>query len=151
MRLGGVVEAPKPIGYWLKHLHNLLEKQFDAILADVGVGRRHWQILNTLARGHAARDELMTALAPFWTQDEPDLDKVLEDVMARGWTRPGLPVEANLLALTDEGRAAHADIAAHVETTRAAMLKGLTPEQYTETVRILSVMAGNIEADLAAR
>ncbi|MGI5508729.1 MarR family winged helix-turn-helix transcriptional regulator [Streptomyces sp. CA-106131] len=145
------MEAPKPIGYWLKHLHNLLEKQFDATLADVGLGRRHWQILNTLARGHAMRDELMEALAPFWTQDEPDLDKVLEDVTARGWTRPGLPVEANLLALTDEGRAAHADIAARVETTRAAVLKGLTVEQYTETVRILSVMAGNIEADLAAR
>ncbi|MGW2934239.1 MarR family winged helix-turn-helix transcriptional regulator [Streptomyces sp. NPDC055722] len=145
------MEAPKPIGYWLKHLHTLLEKQFDATLADVGLGRRHWQILNTLARGHATRDELMEALAPFWTQDEPDLDKILEDVTARGWTRSGLPVEATHLALTDEGRAAHADFAARVETTRAAVLKGLTPEQYAETVRILSVMAGNVEADLAAR
>lgn len=145
------MEAPKPIGYWLKHLHNLLEKQFDATLADVGLGRRHWQILNTLARGHATRDELMVALAPFWTQGEPDLAEVLEDVTARGWTRPGMPAEANLLTLTNEGRAAHADIAARVEATRAAVLKGLTPEQYTETVRIMSVMAGNVEADLAAR
>ncbi|MET8244228.1 hypothetical protein ABZV31_07220 [Streptomyces sp. NPDC005202] len=31
------------------------------------------------------------------------------------------------------------------------MLRGLTTEQYTETVRVLSVMAGNLEADLAGR
>ncbi|WP_221179316.1 MarR family winged helix-turn-helix transcriptional regulator [Streptomyces botrytidirepellens] len=145
------MDAPKPLGYWLKHLHNLLDKQFDATLADVGLGRRHWQILNTLARGEATRDELTAALAPFLSPGEPDLDGVLEDVTARGWTRPGLPPEGNLLSLADEGRAAHADIAARVDATRAAVLKGLTPGQYAETVRILSVMAGNVEADLAAR
>ncbi|WP_067172411.1 hypothetical protein [Microtetraspora niveoalba] len=144
------MDAPKPIGYWLKHLHNLLEKQFDATLADLGLGRRHWQILNTLARGEATRDELAAALAPFWTQGEPDLERVLEDVTARGWTRPGRS-QRNLLALSDEGRAAHAHIAARVDATRAAVLKDLTPEQYAETVRILSVMAGNVEADLATR
>jgi DNA-binding MarR family transcriptional regulator len=145
------VDAHKPIGYWLKHLHNLLEKQFDATLADLGLERRHWQILNTLARGEATRDDLVAALSPFWTQGEPDLDRVLEDVSTRGWTRPGHSPKSNRLALTDEGRAAHADIAARVETTRATVLKGLTPEQYTETVRILSVMASNVEADLATR
>ncbi|MEV7012199.1 MarR family winged helix-turn-helix transcriptional regulator [Streptosporangium sp. NPDC051022] len=145
------MDAPKPIGYWLKHLHNLLERQLDVTLADLGLGRRHWQILNTLARGEATRDELRAALAPFWTPGEPDLDRVLEDVTARGWTRPGHSPEGNLLALADEGRAAHADIAVRVDATRAAVLRDLTSEQYTETVRILSVMAGNVEADLATR
>jgi hypothetical protein len=31
------------------------------------------------------------------------------------------------------------------------LLRGLTREQYAETVRILSVMAGNLEAALAGR
>ncbi|MGP3975909.1 MarR family winged helix-turn-helix transcriptional regulator [Streptomyces sp. 8N114] len=145
------MDTPKPIGYWLKHLHNLLEEQFDATLADLGLGRRHWQILNTLARGEATRDGLIAALAPFWAPGEPDLDRVLEDVTARGWIRPGPSLERNPVVLADEGRAAHANIAARVDATRAVVLKGLTPEQYTETVRILSVMAGNVEADLAAR
>ncbi|MFJ9590424.1 MarR family winged helix-turn-helix transcriptional regulator [Streptomyces acidicola] len=145
------MDAPKPIGYWLKHLHNLLEQQFNATLTDLGLERRHWQVLNTLARGEATHDELKAALAPFWTQGEPSLDRLLNGIAARGWTRPGLPAEGNLVALTDEGRAAHADFAARVAATRATVLKGLTSEQYTETVRILTVMAGNVEADLATR
>ena len=43
----------RPIGYWLKHLDRLIEATFDRTLADVGLGRRHWQTLNTLAGGPA--------------------------------------------------------------------------------------------------
>ncbi len=143
------MNAPKPIGYWLKHLHNLLEKQFDATLANLGLGRRHWQILNTLSRREATRDELAAALAPFWTEGEPDLDGVLQELT--GWIRTGAPLAGDTLALSDDGRAAHEHMAARIDATRATVLKGLTPDQYTETVRILSVMAGNVESELNDR
>ncbi|GAB4002994.1 hypothetical protein GCM10029992_42960 [Glycomyces albus] len=45
------MDTPKPIGYWLKHLHNLMERQFEAALADLDMGRRHWQVLNVLYGG----------------------------------------------------------------------------------------------------
>ncbi|MFF4353076.1 MarR family winged helix-turn-helix transcriptional regulator [Streptomyces sp. NPDC001530] len=143
--------APKPIGYWLKHLHGLLEKQFEVTLADVGVGRRHWQVLNTLSLGKTDRDELTAALAPFWAEGELGLDHILEDLAARGWTSAAARPTGLSLALSDEGRAAHAEIEARVRETRATVLTGLTPEQYSETVRVLSAMAHNVEADLAAR
>lgn len=142
--------ATKPIGYWLKHLDNLLERQFDVVLADVGLSRRDWQVLNTLSRSpeaEAARGEVADALAPFWTDGEPDLDEVVARLAARGWVRSGT---GDVIALTGEGRAAHADVAARIRAVRAAVTEGLTREQYEETVRVLSVMASNVEAALAS-
>ncbi|SCE69663.1 hypothetical protein [Micromonospora mirobrigensis] len=58
----------RPIGYWLKHLHNLIDQRFDATAAE------------------------------------------------------------------------------RVGETRRLLMRGLTPEEYAETVRILAVMAGHLEA-----
>lgn len=138
------MDAPKPIGYWLKHLDNLLDQQFAATLAGLGVSRRDWQVLNTLSRGPAGRPDLEAALAPFWATGEPDLARVLDDLRERRWTTADEPV-----ALTDAGRAAHADLAQRIGETRGTLLNGLTREQYGETVRVLSVMAANVEEDLA--
>lgn len=138
------MDAPKPIGYWLKHLDNLLDEQFAATLAGLGIGRRDWQVLNTLSRGQATRQDLEAALAPFWAAGEPDLSGVLAELHQRGWTTTDEP-----LALTDAGRAAHADLAQRIDQTRGTVLQGLTREQYGETVRVLSVMAANVEKDLA--
>ncbi|KUN77953.1 hypothetical protein AQJ64_32650 [Streptomyces griseoruber] len=144
------MSAPaRPLGYWLKHLDNLLERHFEATLSGLGVSRREWQVLNTLAGGGpVGRPGLTDALAPFWTEDGPTLDEVLARLTERGWIPAGADEG---LALTDVGRAAHTQVRAGVETTRAALLTGLSGEQYAETVRVLSVMAGNVEAALAAR
>jgi hypothetical protein len=134
------MDAPKPIGYWLKHLDNLLDEQFGATLAGLDVSRRDWQVLNTLSRGQG----LEVALAPFWAAGEPGLSEVLAALQQRGWTATDEP-----LALTDAGRAAHTDLAHRIDETRGTLLNGLTREQYGETVRVLSVMATNVEEDLA--
>ncbi|WP_225102467.1 MarR family winged helix-turn-helix transcriptional regulator [Streptomyces sp. CoH27] len=141
------MDAPKPIGYWLKHLHNLLETQFETTLTDLGLGRRHWQVLNTLSRGKRTPHELREALAPFWAEGALDLGEVLDNLTERGWSR----TEGDALALTEAGRTAHAKAAARIDETRATVLDGLTAEQYAETVRILSVMTRNVETALAAR
>ncbi|MCT2589093.1 MarR family transcriptional regulator [Streptomyces sp. N2-109] len=140
----------KPIGYWLKHLHGLLEKQFDVTLADLGLGRRDWQVLHSLDGGPRTRDDLRQALAPFWAEGEVDLEEVLEGdegLRARGWVDfDGGAGEA--LTLTGSGRAAHAEAEVRIGRMRAAVTAGLSAEQYGETVRVLSVMAANVEADL---
>jgi hypothetical protein len=51
------MDTPKPLGYWLQHLHNLLETHFTLALADLGSNRREWQLLNTLT-GSIYRREL---------------------------------------------------------------------------------------------
>ncbi|MFI8849810.1 MarR family winged helix-turn-helix transcriptional regulator [Streptomyces sp. NPDC053499] len=143
------MDAPKPIGYWLMHLHDLLERQFDVVLGDLGLARRHWQVLHTLSRGAVPREELAEVLAPFWRDGEPDLAQVLDGhdgLAARGWTR----ADGHTVELTASGRAVHAQAADRIARSRAVVLGELTPEQYEQTVRNLSVMAANVEADLAA-
>jgi hypothetical protein len=141
------MDAPKPLGYWLQHLHSLLEEQFATVLSDLGVDRRQWQLLNTLSRGGRTRGDLRDALAPFWSSREPNPDSALADLAARGWV-----VESDgAIALTQQGAAAHTELAQRVDRTRRVVADGLTPEQYHETVRILTVMSANVESDLASR
>ncbi|MCW3815879.1 hypothetical protein ONA91_15650 [Micromonospora sp. DR5-3] len=140
----------KPIGYWLKHLHNLIEEQFDATLGDLGLDRRQWQILNVLSSTARTRGEVEQALAPFWPDGVPALGAVLDGpdgLVTRGWVGH----DGDALTLTQPGRSAHRTAAERVGETRRLLLRGLTPEQYAETVRILSAMASNVEAALASR
>ncbi|MFG3685521.1 MarR family winged helix-turn-helix transcriptional regulator [Micromonospora sp. NPDC047740] len=140
----------KPIGYWLKHLHNLIEKQFDATLGDLGLDRRQWQILNALSSAARSRSEIEQALAPFWPDGVPHFGAILDGpdgLVTRGWVAD----DGDALNLTEQGRAAHRRAAERVGETRRLLLHGLSPEQYAETVRILSVMADNVETALASR
>lgn len=133
----------KPIGYWLQHLHHLLEEHFALVLADRRVTRREWQLLNTLARGPRSRDELEQALAPFWAGgDGPPYADVLASATARGWVAE----RDDLITFTPCGAGLRAEIQPRVEASRAAMMAGLAPGQYEETVRVLSVMASNVQA-----
>ncbi|WP_422745609.1 hypothetical protein ACN27B_15320 [Micromonospora sp. WMMD754] len=143
-------DADKPIGYWLKHLHNLIEEQFDATLGDLGLDRRQWQILNVLSGAARSRGEIEQALAPFWPDGVPRLEAALDGadgLVARGWAG----YDGDTFSLTEEGARHTATAAERVGETRRLLLRGLTPEQYAETVRTLSVMAGNLEAALARR
>jgi hypothetical protein len=135
----------KPLGYWLQHLHNLLEAQFAQVLADLGVNRREWQLVNTLSRGAGTRDELDQALAPFWAVEESGLRESLAHLTGRGWINES----GDAVTLTDDGTAAHVELSRRINETRGVVLQGLSPEQYLETVRILTVMADNVEATLA--
>lgn len=65
-----------------------------------------------------------------------------DGLVARGWVR----YDGDTLALTEPGRTAHYTAAERVGETRRLLVRGITAEQYAETVRILSVMAGNLEA-----
>lgn len=116
----------KPIGFWLKHLHNLLEDGLTRVLADHGLTRRHWQALNTSRHGEEALEVFDGAA------------EARADLVARGWiTADG--------TLTDEGRAARTEIAERVRRFRELSVAGLTEDQYADAVRVLATMAANLE------
>ncbi|MGI6871649.1 hypothetical protein [Amycolatopsis sp. 3B14] len=117
----------KPIGFWLKHVDNLLEDGLTRVLADRGLTRRHWQALNTSRHGADALEVFDGAA------------EARADLVARGWTT----VDG---ALTDEGRAARGEIAERVRRFRELSVAGLTKDQYAVAVRALATMAGNLEA-----
>lgn len=141
------METPKPIGYWLKHLDNLMERQFQAALEDFELDRRHWQVLNVLYGGARPFEELQEALAPFWDDEGPGLEAVLHGeggLSPRGWIRRS----DLLVGLSYDGYDAYQKVASRVEETRDTILTGLSAEQYAETLRVLSVMSANIERAL---
>src|SRR5215510_15640860 len=91
-----------PIGYWLKHLDELIEAHFDRTLAGHDLGRRHWQTLNMLSPGPLDGEHLEKGLRPFWTDGSITLNEVTQELIRRSWVaRRG----DGLYALTAAGEA----------------------------------------------
>ncbi|WP_246842846.1 MarR family transcriptional regulator [Allokutzneria sp. NRRL B-24872] len=124
----------QPIGYWLKHLDGLLEADLAAVLRDVGLDRRKWQVLNTLVSGPLTPAELTAAMAPF---DEADAVTALLDL---GWVSR---IEG-AFALTGAGRLGHTETAARVRYARRRITNGISDEDYVATVAVLERMATNL-------
>jgi DNA-binding MarR family transcriptional regulator len=133
----------KPIGFWLKELDHLIEGTLDRALADEGVTRRDWQLLNALEPVPAPREQVIEALRPFWGVDAVEPDAVLEGLITRGWA---LRDPADRFSLSPEGDAARAVLLEKVKELRAAIADGITPEQYNTTIDTLGRMAENLRA-----
>ena len=133
----------KPIGYWLKELDRLIETTLDRALAEEGVTRRDWQVLNALQPDPTPRAEVIEQLRPFWGVDAVDPDAVLDGLITRGWA---LRDPGDRYALSPEGDAARAALLEKVKGLRAAIADGITPEQYNTTIDTLGRMAQNLQA-----
>src|SRR4051794_30616953 len=133
----------KPIGYWLKELDRLIEGTLDRALADEGVTRRDWQLLNALEPVPTPREQVIEALRPFWGVEAAEPDAVLNGLIARGWA---LRDPADRLSLSPEGDAARTALLETVKALRAAIADGITPEAYNKTIDTLGRMAENLRA-----
>ena len=136
----------RPIGYWLKHLDRRIDATFDRILADAGLGRRHWQTLSTLAAGPATSAELNAALEPFTGEDPMALAPVIDTLTRRGW----VTTEAEgRHTLTVNGATAHQRIQKDVDQARQLILTHVTAEEYARVIDILQRMAAGLETAAA--
>jgi hypothetical protein len=124
----------KPLGWWLRHVHELLESSMARALDAESLSRRHWQVLNTIALGARTPEEVDAAMAPFGSTTSQ-----VADLRGRGWV-------AETGELTAEGRAAHARIEARVTAFRASVTDGVSDEDYRTTIRTLERCAANLEA-----
>lgn len=131
----------KPIGYWLKHLDRLVDESFERALADEGITRRHWQAMNVLDSAPREEEGLRGALSPFLTAGAITIDEVVADLLRLGWIARG---EGDY-ALTASGQEAFARLGERVQEVRDRLMDGLTPEDYSATVRVLGRMAANLE------
>lgn len=130
----------KPLGWWLRHVHELLESSLKQALDAESLTRRHWQVLNTIALGARTREDVDTALAPFVAEDGPMTGK-LADLRERGWV-----TEGGTFTLTGEGREAHARVEERVSEFRRAVTDGVSDDDYRTTVRTLERCAANLGA-----
>ncbi|MFD3468166.1 MarR family winged helix-turn-helix transcriptional regulator [Streptomyces sp. NPDC058682] len=130
----------KPIGYWLNRTDQALTASMDAALADFGLTRLGWQVLNAVKDDPRATDSAVrTALAA--NADTAALDSAVASVLAGGWvTRP----RPEGLALTDDGRARLAEVARRVDAFRERSTAGITREEYVTAVTVLERMTRNL-------
>ncbi|MET8993833.1 MarR family transcriptional regulator [Amycolatopsis sp. NPDC004169] len=128
----------KPLGWWLRHLHELLESSMGQALDAESLTRRHWQVLNTIALGARMPEEVDAAMAPF-VAGEGSMAPKVADLRARGWV-------GDDGALTTEGRAGHARVEARVQEFRAKAVEGIGDDDYRTTIRTLERCAANLEA-----
>ncbi|SDX31020.1 DNA-binding transcriptional regulator, MarR family [Amycolatopsis xylanica] len=122
----------KPIGYWFSHLHQLLESSFADALAEDGLTRRHWQVLNTIASGARTSEAVDEALAPFGSSMKP----IVDDLIERGWVADG--------QLTEAGQAAFERARAKIQKQRELVTEGISDEDYRTTHDVLERMARNL-------
>jgi hypothetical protein len=145
------MDAPRPIGFWLKLVDGLLDERFASTLEEHGVTRRQWQLLNVLSRGPATVEQLDAAVAPFLSAgpDPVDDDGVtaaetsaehLSELIESAWVN----ATAVGYELTEKGRVAFDALAETVATIREELSEGLTQDQYDETVVVLERMARNL-------
>jgi hypothetical protein len=133
---------PRPLGFWLKLLDQLIDAQFVALLDEHGVSRRQWQLLNVVASGTGAtRPQLRAALAPFLTQEEPEAwERALSGLLAGRW----LEQRADLLVLTEEGQTSYRRLREVVGRNRGSVTQGISEAEYDQTLQVLERMARNL-------
>jgi DNA-binding MarR family transcriptional regulator len=130
----------RPIGYWLKLVDNLIERQFATTLDEHGVTRRQWQLLNVLARSSATVEQLDDAIAPFLDGASESAVEHLSELIDSAW----VDATADGYELTDRGRTAFTTLAEVVAKQRAVVAQGISEAEYAETVGVLEKMARNL-------
>ncbi|MFC9895919.1 MarR family winged helix-turn-helix transcriptional regulator [Nocardia sp. NPDC127579] len=138
----------EPLGYYLTHIHTGLERNFAALLADRGLARRSWQILNTLAARPLDPSSLDRALAHFLGDAEPTLEPHLAQLGAHGWVRTDA---AGRYTLTESGTTEHRTLAARIDAERAAVTDGLGEEGYATLIALLQRVSDNVDTIAATR
>ncbi|MBC2879058.1 MarR family transcriptional regulator [Streptomyces sp. TYQ1024] len=132
----------KPIGYWLNRTDRALTRAMDGILAEHGLTRTAWQILNVVraGRGTVADDEVLSVLAA--NADAAALRAAVRVLLDDGWVNRPAP---GRLTLTPEGNRRLAAAAERVDAFRAASAAGISRDEYRTAVLVLERMTRNAE------
>ncbi len=130
-----------PLGYWLKLVDQLIDKQFAATLDEHGVTRRQWQLLNVLAQAPSSLEQLDAAVAPFLN---PDGDETSEEHLAELVESAWVVRSEAQYALTEQGQSAFTRLAEVVAGNRDQLTAGVSEDQYELTVAVLEHMARNL-------
>ena len=129
----------RPIGYWLKLVDNLIERQFAITLDEHGVTRRQWQLLNVLARGAATVEQLDEAVRPFFSDNESSAEH-LSELIDSAW----VDATPDGYEMTERGFTAFGTLSEVVAQQRNLVSQGISEAEYAETIGVLEKMARNL-------
>lgn len=130
--------APRPLGYWVSAVYQLLEEQYEQAAHDTGLGQREWQVLNRLRTGAVADDFLRQALAPFLGA-EGDLDDAVRRLDGEGL----LEHQGPEYRLTDKG-VHRVDEVRESAVQRIRDRAALSQQEYDGLVGVLERVARNL-------
>jgi len=130
----------RPIGYWLKLVDTLIERQFAATLEEHGITRRQWQLLTLLARGPATVEQLDDSVRPFLTGVDESSVEHLSELIDSAW----VDATPEGYELTDRGFTAYGTLSDVVGQQRAMIGQGISETEFSETIGVLEKMARNL-------
>ncbi|MEU6238351.1 MarR family winged helix-turn-helix transcriptional regulator [Kitasatospora sp. NPDC047058] len=111
------------------------------MLADAGLTRLAWQVLNVVRDTADATDrDVLTVLAANAGPAEPAA--AVDTVLADGWAARPAP---DRLDLTEHGRTRLDAAADRVAAFRESAMAGITREEYRTAVTVLERMTRNVE------
>ncbi|MEW1980403.1 MarR family winged helix-turn-helix transcriptional regulator [Citricoccus sp. NPDC079358] len=131
------------LSYWINLVDTLLTTRVNESLAEHGLTRAQWQLMNTLTARPQTTEELSQSLAPAaaTTEEGPrTVEEHLDELVESGW----LVAEGGMYTLTSTGRTSGERVAAVVEELRAEITEGLDDGQYQRVVQALKTMARNL-------
>lgn len=135
--------AEQMLSYWITLVDSLLTGRINESLAEHGLTRAQWQLMNSLTERPQTAQELGGSLAPEAASsgDGPGtLEEHLDELVESGW----LVTEGELYTLTSTGRVSGERVAAVVEELRAEITEGMSEEDYRVVVDSLRTIAGNL-------
>ncbi|MFD7553035.1 MarR family winged helix-turn-helix transcriptional regulator [Streptomyces sp. NPDC059835] len=131
----------KPLGYWLNRTDRALTGRMNAALADFGLTRLAWQVLNVVADDPEATEaSVRDLLAANATADA--LTEAVGTVVRDGWAVRPAP---GRLALTEDGRTRLTEVAERVDAFRALATRNISDAEYRIAVGVLERMALDLE------
>jgi DNA-binding MarR family transcriptional regulator len=131
----------KPIGYWLNRTDRAITASMDGMLAELGLTRTAWQVLNVIGDATETTDaHVLSFLAA--NADAPTLSAAIDTALADGWAAR---TAAGHLRLTPDGRVRLAEVGRRVEEFRDLSMAGISLDEYATAIRVLERMAGNLE------
>ncbi|MFG3116815.1 MarR family winged helix-turn-helix transcriptional regulator [Streptomyces sp. NPDC048197] len=131
----------KPIGYWLNRTDKALTRSMNDMLAEFGLTRIAWQVLNVIQDTPDAHDtEVRSVLAA--NADPATLTEAIDTVLADGWAARPAP---GRLTLTPDGRRRLTEVSVRVDAFRELSMTGIRLDEYHTAVRVLERMCHNLE------
>jgi DNA-binding MarR family transcriptional regulator len=135
----------KPIGYWLNRTDKALTHHMNGVLAEFGLTRLAWQVLNVIEDSPGITDtDVLSTLAA--NADTASLTAAIDTVLTHRWaTRPA----PGRLTLSPEGTQHLARAANRVNAFRELSTTGISPAEYRTAVTVLERMTRNLETGTA--
>ena len=128
----------RPIGYWLREADRLITERGFAPLAERGLTRTHWQVLNLICDETPTAEAIAKTMKPFGPVE--DMVAIVNDLCIRGWAER----QDDHLTATESGQKERSELGALVNVIRVHTMDGISSDEYQTTIRTLQRIVHNL-------